>query len=59
MSEQCRHNEMTSTSARGVYCCQCKEPLVGFFWPVSRNKPAGAMLYALRNPPPKEQPNDQ
>lgn len=49
----CPHESMTSTFERGVYCCQCKEPLVGFFWPVSRNTPAGALLYALRNTPTK------
>ena len=59
MSTECSHDQMTSTFARGVYCCQCDEPLVGFFWPVSRNTPAGAMLYALRNQlPQKEQPHD-
>lgn len=57
----CPHESMTSTFERGVYCCQCNEPLVGFFWPVSRNTPAGALLYALRNTPLKEQeiPHDR
>lgn len=54
--DQCPHNEMTSTFERGPYCCKCNEPLVGFFWPISRNTPAGAMLWALRQmPAPKQE----
>jgi hypothetical protein len=50
MANTCTHDSLTSTFERGVYCCACKEPLVGFFWPVSRNTPAGALLWALYNP---------
>lgn len=49
MKEECQHDQMTSTFERGVYCCKCDEPLVGFFWPVSRNTPTGQVLAALRN----------
>ncbi|WP_157900137.1 hypothetical protein [Rhodoferax koreensis] len=44
----CHHHLMTSTREKGVYCCDCGEPLVGFFWPFSRNTLAGALLYAMR-----------
>ena len=47
----CQHEEITRTKERGVYCCKCNEPLVSFFWPVSRNTPAGQVLAALRNLP--------
>ena len=32
----------------------CKEPLVSMFSPISRNTPAGAILYALRKMPAQE-----
>ena len=48
MSAECQHDQMSSTFERGVYCCKCNEPLVGFFWPFSRNTAAGALIYALR-----------
>lgn len=45
----CEHRWTTSTFERGPHCSDCKEPLVSMFWPISRNTPAGALLYALRN----------
>ena len=44
----CEHNFTTSTFADGPHCADCKEPIVSMFNPVSRNTPAGAILYALR-----------
>ena len=49
MKEECQHDQVTSTLERGVYCCKCDEPLVGFFWPIPRNTPTGQVLAALRN----------
>lgn len=50
-AKTCTHDSLTSTFERGVHCCTCKEPLVSFFWPVSRNTPAGALLYAMYKQP--------
>jgi len=48
----CPHDQLTSTFEKGVHCWKCKEPLVSFFWPVSRNNtPAGALIYALMHAP--------
>lgn len=56
MNNECQHNRMTSTHERGVYCCRCNEPLAGFFRPVSRNTPGGAVLHYLLNASaPREQ----
>ena len=47
MSE-CSHDIVSSTFERGPYCCQCNRPLVGFFTPIPRDTPAGALLYAMK-----------
>lgn len=54
-AEHCEHKWLTSTFERGVHCCECKEPLISFFWPVSRNTPVGALLYAMYKQPPKQE----
>lgn len=50
MSEQpsCSHVWVTSTDKLGPHCCDCKEPLVGVFTPISRRTPFGALLYAMK-----------
>lgn len=45
----CQHNSTSTTRELGPHCCDCGEPLVGMFWAISRNTPAGALLYAMRN----------
>jgi len=45
--QNCEHRFITSTFELGVHCSTCKEPLVGFFWPVSRNTLAGKLLYSM------------
>jgi hypothetical protein len=47
----CPHNSITSTTALGPHCFNCKEPLAGFLWPISRNTPAGALIWAMRTAP--------
>ena len=51
MGEQtnCEHLYVTSTDRLGPHCCDCKEPLVGIFTPVSRRTPYGALLYAMKH----------
>ena len=44
----CQHDWLTSTVKLGPHCAECGEPLAGLFWPISRNTPAGALIYALR-----------
>jgi hypothetical protein len=51
----CEHNNVTSTVDKGPHCCDCKEPLVSMFIPISRNTPAGALMYALRQIPREQQ----
>lgn len=45
---ECQHDIVTSTVQRGPYCCQCNAPLVGFFTPIRRDTPAGALLWAMK-----------
>lgn len=47
-AESCEHNIVTATRELGPHCCDCSEPLVGIFNPISRNTPAGAILYAMK-----------
>lgn len=47
----CQHLVTTSTFAKCPHCATCQEPLVSMFWPISRNTPEGAVLYALRKLP--------
>lgn len=50
MTSACAHDGYVSaTHERGPYCCECNEPIVGFFTPISRNTLAGALLWAMKN----------
>lgn len=49
MATPCEHELVTSTFELGPHCAICKEPLVSLLHPLSRNTPAGALLYALRH----------
>lgn len=52
MTFACLHDGyVSSTYERGPYCCECNEPLVGLFSNISRNTPAGALLWAMKNSP--------
>lgn len=52
MTVVCIHDGyVSSTYERGPYCCECNEPLVGLFSNISRNTPAGALLWAMKNSP--------
>lgn len=44
----CEHQWVTSTRETGPMCAECREPLVSLFCGLSRNTPAGALLYAMR-----------
>lgn len=45
----CQHELVTSTFKTGPICTQCKEPLVSLLWPISRNTPAGSILWEMMN----------
>lgn len=47
-SKPCEHEWVTSTRETGPVCADCREPLVSLFSGLSRNTPAGALLYAMR-----------
>ena len=53
---ECEHNIVTSTFEKGPHCYDCKEPLVSVLWTISRNTPAGAILYAMRQQPVAQEP---
>lgn len=51
MQDQCQHRYTTSTIELGPHCADCKEPLVSMFMAISRNTPAGAILFAMYQQP--------
>lgn len=57
MSE-CEHIWVTSTHARGPYCCDCNRALVGIFTPILRDTPAGAVLWAMKQQTQTKEPTN-